>query len=77
MATAPISEAEASRDLHSLLLRARGGEKIEIGSDLGTFRMERSDVADPKLWNISEAIRRAKEDGSTIILDDKFGDDLE
>ncbi len=77
MAVIHISEAEAARDLPSLLAKVRAGEEIRIEKDAATVAVLRSPDASPRKKTLSEAIRRAKERQVNVTLDDQFSRDLE
>lgn len=79
MAVIHISEAEAARDLSSILTRVSAGEQVQIDKDSESFlivpvvpgrRLEQ-----PRL--ISEILASMKEHPSDAKLDDQFGNDLE
>ena len=77
MAILHVSEAEAARDLTSLLAKVRAGDQVQISSGSDSFALVPTGTAKTEVWTISEAIRRAEERGSNVLLDDKFGDDVE
>ena len=77
MAIIHISEAEAARDLPGLLAKVRAGEEIRIDSGAETVAVIKAPGMDAKPRTTSEAIRRSKERGSTITLDEQWGRDLE
>lgn len=77
MAVIHISEAEAARDLHTLLAKVRAGERVCIDSDTETIAILEAPHIQEKPRTLSEAIRRSKERGSTVTLDDQWGKDLE
>ena len=70
-----ISEAEAAKDLHSLLARVRAGAEIVIERDAEAVAVIRP--AEPQVRLLSESLRLAKERGSKSTLDGDFARDLE
>jgi len=77
MAVIHISEEEAARSLPDLIAKVRAGDRVEIESGSESFVILPSEAVSPKIWPISEAIRRSEARGSQALLDDKFGDDME
>ena len=76
MAVIHISEAEAALDLSGLLAKVRTGEEVHIGDGKKTIAIVHPRPDGPRK-TLSEAIRWAEEQDLQILLDDKFGDDLE
>jgi prevent-host-death family protein len=76
MAVVHISEADAVRDFAGLLDRVRAGEEVVIGSEAAPVAVLKP-AGGPYLRKLSESLRLAKEHGSTVTLDGKFGRDLE
>lgn len=72
-----ISEEEAARDLRAVLAKVRAGQHVQIDSGTDSFTLLPSRYEVPKNRTISEAIRLAEERGCDVLLDDKFGDDME
>ena len=70
-----ISEAEAAKDLHSLLARVRAGAEIVIERDAEAVAVIRP--AEPHVRLLSESLRLARERGSKSTLDGDFGRGLE
>lgn len=70
-----ISEAEAAKDLPSLLARVRAGAEIVIERDAEAVAVIRP--AEPHVRLLSESLRLARERGSKSTLDGGFGRDLE
>jgi antitoxin (DNA-binding transcriptional repressor) of toxin-antitoxin stability system len=77
MAVIHVTEEEAARELASLIDRVKAGEEVRIDRGSETVAVLQSPEPGPKMWTISEAIRRAEARGSTVTLDDQFGDDME
>ena len=86
MAVIHISEADAARDLPSLLAKVRAGAEVLIDSDSESFRIV--SVARPELGReselqmgqprlLSEILAGLREDASKALLDDEFGNDVE
>jgi antitoxin (DNA-binding transcriptional repressor) of toxin-antitoxin stability system len=90
MAVIHISEADAARDLPSLLAKVRAGAEVLIDSDSESFRIV--SVAGPGLGRqsergaelqmgqprlLSEVLVGLREDASNAQLDDEFGNDVE
>ena len=73
MAVIHISEAEAARDLPSLLAKVRAGERVHIATSAATITL----VPEPRKKTLSEAIRLAEERDEQITLDDQFSSDLD
>ncbi len=75
MAVIHISEAEAARDLPSLLAKVRAGEEIRIDSGSETYALTWTSNDQPrKLTDVLASIRRHAEEAG---LDDGFADDVE
>jgi prevent-host-death family protein len=70
-----ISEAEATRDFASLLVRVRAGAEIVIKN--GTQPVAVLRPAEPSVRRLSESLRLAREHGSTATLDGDFARDVE
>ena len=70
-----ISEAEAAKDLPSLLARVRAGAEIVIERDAEAVAVIRP--AEPHVRLLLESLRLARERGSKSTLDGDFGRDLE
>jgi hypothetical protein len=77
MAVIHISEAEAARDLSGLIDKVRAGEQVHIDRGAESFALVAAVDDFPPGWTIDDAIRRSKARGSTVTLDDAFGDDME
>jgi antitoxin (DNA-binding transcriptional repressor) of toxin-antitoxin stability system len=77
MAVIHVTEAEAALDLSALIDKVSAGEHVEIDRGTQSFAIVRSLALPPKSRTISEAIRLLDERGSSVLLDDKFGDDME
>ena len=77
MAIIHVSEAEAARDLSTLFAKVRAGDEVRINSGADSFSLVPSSAPKTEVWTISEAIRRAQEHRSDVLLDDQFGDDVE
>jgi hypothetical protein len=77
MAVIHISEEEAARDLRAVLAKVRAGELVEIDSGGESFTLLPSRYEVPKTRTLSEAIRSSRERNEKVVLDDRFGDDLE
>jgi antitoxin (DNA-binding transcriptional repressor) of toxin-antitoxin stability system len=77
MAVIHISEADAARDLPSLLAKVRAGAEVLIDDHIRTIAVLRSPEADPPSRKLSEAIRLSEARGSNLTLDSDFGNDLE
>jgi antitoxin (DNA-binding transcriptional repressor) of toxin-antitoxin stability system len=79
MAVIHISEAEAARDLPSLLAQVRAGAEIVIESDARPAAVLKAAVSPRR--SISESIALAKrheqETGEAPVLDADFADDVE
>lgn len=79
MATIHISEADAARDLLSLLARVRAGAEIVIESDAHPAAILRA--AEPRRRSISDCIALAKkheeETCEAPVLDPDFAADVE
>ena len=76
MAVIHISENETALSLADLIAKVRAGDRVEIDSGSESFAIVPIE-APSKMWTISEAIRRSRERGSNVLLDDKWGEDLE
>lgn len=74
MATIHISRGEAAESFEHLILRAQNGDEIFIEEDSSPVVVLKSMVPCPRL--LSESIRILRERGSTVTLDDQFGQDL-
>ena len=75
MAIIHISEAEAARDLPSLLAKVRSGEEIRIDSGSESYVLTRATKERPrKLSDVLQSIKRHAEESG---LDDGFADDVE
>jgi prevent-host-death family protein len=70
-----ISEAEATRDFASLLLRVRAGAEVVIKD--GTQPVAVVRPAEPPVRRLSESLRLARERGSKATLDENFAKDVE
>jgi len=70
-----ISEAEAARDFASLLARVREGAEVVIENDSRPVAVVRP--AEPCVRLLSDALRLAREHGSTATLDGEFAKDVE
>ena len=70
-----ISEAEATRDFASLLVRVRAGAEVIIRN--GTQAVAVVRPADPPVRRLSESLRLAREHGSRATLDGDFAKDVE
>jgi antitoxin (DNA-binding transcriptional repressor) of toxin-antitoxin stability system len=74
-----ITEAEAARDLPTILARVRAGEEIVIEADGVPIAVMK--VAEPKGRKLSESIAlaeaHAKERGHDVVMDADFAADLE
>ena len=85
MATIHFTEAEAARDLHAVLERARSGGQVEIESGSQTFRLSLlapgggalplPRYTEPRL--LSEILADLEAHPSTATLDEQFSKDLE
>jgi len=71
-----ISEAEAASDFASLMARVRSGTEVVIEDNARPVAIVRP-VAEPSVRRLSESLRLARENGSTVTLDRDFGRDLE
>jgi len=72
-----ISEAEAERDLRSVLERVRDGAEVVIEGKGGSPRIVIRTEPERRSRLLSEAIALAEAHGSTVTLDEKFSRDLE
>ena len=70
-----ISEAEATRDFGSLLMRVRAGAEVVIKDGSQPIAVVRP--AEPPTRRLSESLRLAREHGSTATLDADFAKDVE
>jgi prevent-host-death family protein len=70
-----ISEAEATRDFSSLLVRVRAGAEVVINDDGRPVAVVRP--AEPPVRRLSESLSLAREHGSTVTLDENFARDVE
>lgn len=70
-----VSEAEATRDFASLLVRVRAGVEIVIKNGAWPVAVVRP--AEPPVRRLSESLRLAQEHASTATLDEDFAKDLE
>ena len=70
-----ISEAEATRDFASLLVRVRAGAEVVIRN--GTQPVALVCPVEPCVRRLSESLRLAREHGSTATLDGNFARDVE
>jgi prevent-host-death family protein len=70
-----ISEAEATRDFASLLLRVRAGAEVVIKNGMQPVAVVRP--AEPPVRRLSESLRLAREHGSTATLDENFAEHVE
>jgi antitoxin (DNA-binding transcriptional repressor) of toxin-antitoxin stability system len=77
MAVIHISEAEAARDLRGVLARVRAGEEVHIAEGDTTIAIVQAPPLDTPRKTLSGAIQWADEQDLQILLDDRFGDDLE
>ncbi len=77
MATIRISEAEAIRNIAGLLARAYKGEEIIIEKDAVSGAVVLRAVIERPMRKLSESLRLARENGSTVTFDGGFGRDLE
>ncbi len=77
MAVIHVTEAEAARDLPSLLAKVRAGEdvKIDLGEATIAILREMPESTDHK--TLSKAIEWADEQNLQLLLDDKFAEDLD
>ncbi len=76
MAVIHISEAEAARDLPSLLAKVRGGAAVRIDSGSETFDLIRTPPHE-KSGKISDIIAVLERRGATATPDPGFADDIE
>ena len=74
MATFHISRAEAAKDFDGMLERVRNGDEVVIEENLHPAVVIRS--AGDRPIRLSEALRCARERGSTLTLDGGFEADL-
>jgi prevent-host-death family protein len=72
-----ISEAEAANDFGAVLAHVRAGAEVVIESESGRLPVAVIRPAEPHVRLLSESLRLAKENASTITLDGDFGRDLE
>ncbi len=70
-----ISEAEATRDFASLLVRVRAGAEVVINDDGRPVAVVRP--TEPLVRRLSESLCLAREHGSTVTLDEDFAKDVE
>ncbi len=77
MSVIHVSEEEAAKELGSLIEKVRTGVEVRIDRADETVAVLRGPEAGPRLVTAGEALRRAEARGSTLLLDDKFGDDVE
>lgn len=70
-----ISEAEATRDFGSLLVRVRAGAEFIIKDGSQPIAVVRP--AEPPIRRLSESLQLAREHGSTATLDENFAKDVE
>ena len=70
-----ISEAEATRDFRSLLVRVRAGAEVVIKDGSQPIAVVRP--AEPLVRRLSESLGLAREHGSTATLDADFAKDVE
>jgi len=75
MAVIHISEADAARDLPSLLAKVRAGEEIRIDSGSETYALIRAGSDQPR--KLSEVLASIKRHAEETGLDDGFADDVE
>ncbi len=77
MAILHVSEAEAARTLPALLSQVSLGTEVRIDRGDKTIAVLQPPSSGPVRKTLSEAIRHAEERASNVLLDDKFGDDIE
>jgi len=70
-----ISEAEATRDFGSLLVRVRAGAEVIIKDGSQPIAVVRP--AELPVRRLSESLQLAREHGSTATLDENFAKDVE
>ena len=70
-----ISEAEATRDFASLLVRVRAGAEVVIRDGAQPVAVVRP--VEPPIRRLSESLQLAREHGSTATLDGGFAKDVE
>jgi len=70
-----ISEAEATRDFASILVRVRAGAEVVIKNGAMPVAVVRP--AESPVRRLSESLRLAREHGSTATLDEDFAKDVE
>jgi hypothetical protein len=75
VATVRMSEAEVSRDLHSVLAKVRQGIEVVIEEDHMPVAVIRSPIRSGR--PISECIASAEASGSKVTLDEGFARDVE
>ena len=74
--TVRITEADLARDLHAVLEKVQHGSEVIVErEDHQPLAVIRSPQRSGRL--ISEILQEAKDRGSTVTLDEGFGDDLE
>ena len=77
MAVTHISEAEAAHDLPRLIDKVLAGEQVHIDRGTKSVALVSAVRGFPVGWTIDDAIRQAEARDSHVLLDDKFGDDME
>jgi antitoxin (DNA-binding transcriptional repressor) of toxin-antitoxin stability system len=71
----PLSEAQAASDFASLMACVRAGAEVVVEHDARPVAI--LGLAESAVRLLSESLRRAREQGSTVTLDGNFGRDLE
>jgi len=77
MSVIHISEAEAARDLPSLVEMARSGKEVRFESGSEVISLSRFRPAEGPRKTLSEAIRLAKERNVEVLLDGQFERDMD
>jgi hypothetical protein len=77
MAVIHIPESETALSLSDLIAMVRAGEDVRIDSGSESFALVSSVRGFPVGWTVDDAIRQSEARGSHVLLDDKFGDDME
>jgi len=77
MAVIHVTEEEAAVKLPDLIDKVRAGEQIRIDRGAESFALVPATKGFAPGWTIDDAIRQSEARGSTVVLDDDFGDDME
>ncbi len=77
MLTTHIAQDEAISNFGGVIARVRAGEEICIDDDASTIAVVHAPFRYQQPRLLSEAIRGLENGGSPVLLDAKFGDDVE